>query len=151
MKFHWGHGISLAIVGFVGFMGYLAYRAFQIPSNLVREDYYEAGLQVDSVEQSLREGRRLEPVTISWGSNEIQFVNLADQIDPGSILILENYCPNDPRGDWEVRFIWPKGEMPHSEDIAFPVQFALAQGCKLEAIWKFRDTTRRQRLEASRQ
>ena len=150
MKFHWGHGITIAILGFACFMGYLAYRAYQVPSNLVREDYYEAGLHVDSVERSLREGRRLQQVTFAWRSNGIEFEQLAHQIDPGSVLILENYCPTNPKGDWNARFDWPE-EVTEPSNVAFPIRVPLATDCKLEAIWNFRNTTRRQRLETSTQ
>lgn len=146
MKFHWGHGISLAIVGFVGFMGYLAYRAFQVPSNLVREDYYEAGLDADSIKTTLRHGRALEGVSARVTSEGIYVENLAHQIDACSMLRLEAYCPFNPAGDWTLELEWvERPELLKGND--FFIEKSVGPGCKLEGVWTFEDIVRRQNLQ----
>jgi hypothetical protein len=146
MKFHWGHGISLAIVGFVGFMGYLAYRAFQVPSNLVREDYYEAGLDADSIKTTMRQGRALDEVSVLVTSEGIFLKNLAHQIDAGSKLRLETYCPSDPAGDWILEMEWvARPEFLNGN--GFFIEKSVGPGCKLEGVWTFEDIIRRQNLQ----
>ena len=146
MKFHWGHGISLAIAGFVGFMGYLTYSAFQVPSNLVREDYYEAGLDADSIKTTLQQGRRLDEVSVYVSPDGIEFENLAHQIDSGSKLRLETYCPSDPSGDWTLEMEWvARPEFANGN--TFFIEKSVGPGCKLQAVWSFQDTIRRQNLQ----
>ena len=146
MKFHWGHGISLAILGFVGFMGYLTYRAFEVPSNLVRDDYYEAGLDADSIKTTLRQGRDLDPVSVRVTSDGISIDNLAYQIDEGSLFRLEHYCPSDPTGDWAVEMKWvTRPEFLNGN--GFFIEKSVGPGCKLEGVWTFQDIIRRQNLE----
>lgn len=148
MKFHWGHGISLAIVGFVGFMGYLAYRAFQVPSNLVREDYYEAGMDADSIKATLRQGQVLDEVSAVVTSEGIYLKGLAYQIDAGSMLRLETYCPSDPAGDWTLEMEW-NARPEYSNGNDFFIEKSFGPGCKLEGVWTFQDIIRRQNLQTS--
>lgn len=58
MKFNWGHGITIVIIGFVGFIMLMVIKAFNTSSDLTAENYYS---------QELTYGERITAISNSNG------------------------------------------------------------------------------------
>lgn len=101
MKFNWGLGITLVMTGFVGFMAFLAYECTQIPSYLVREDYYEASLKTDEVLAAQRRGASLPTVRAFAGEGNTLMLQLPTDCDVNTRVEITAYFANDPSLDWE--------------------------------------------------
>lgn len=99
-KIHWGTGIAMAITGFAGFMGFLTFQAIQTPSHLVREDYYEAGLQTDEVLAAALRGANLEALEIVHQDGLFHVLNLQPQHDLNTPVEFSAYFPSNPALDW---------------------------------------------------
>lgn len=100
MKMNWGHGIALVIIGFVSFMGFLTFRCFQMPSFLVREDYYEASLDTDEIIAAAGRGHSLLHLTALEQGDSLFILGLMPQWDVNTPVEFSAYFPSNPELDW---------------------------------------------------
>ncbi|MDX2190907.1 MAG: FixH family protein [Bacteroidota bacterium] len=58
MKLNWGYSIMLVIIVFMGFITYMVVQMFSTKVDLVREDYYETGIQYENRISKLKSGKK---------------------------------------------------------------------------------------------
>ncbi|MBT5147452.1 MAG: hypothetical protein HOM41_02745 [Flavobacteriales bacterium] len=105
-KFHWGHGITLALIFFAILMGYLAYSALMSPSFLVREDYYKAELEYSSSMDAEVNGHKLTLPSLEW-DGDVLTAKYPENYE--SLIIspeIEIYCPSNPKSDIKEAVKW---------------------------------------------
>ncbi|WP_306643665.1 FixH family protein [Sanyastnella coralliicola] len=103
MKFTWGHGITLFIIGFIIFMSYLTIQAFSVDFDLVAENYYEQELayqeQLDRMQNLANAG--IEPEVIIDHQQVAVVLNDDNTLTSGKIKL---YSPASKLGDREAEW-----------------------------------------------
>lgn len=72
MKFNWGHGIVLLMIGFVVFIATLVYGTFQERVDLSSEDYYQQEVDYDDEKTSLENGLDAGEVEVKVTASELE-------------------------------------------------------------------------------
>ncbi len=86
-KFHWGHGIALALLLFIGAMGYTVYLTFQNDYVLETESYYEKELNYDATRAAKKLGMDLDS-RLQWTPEVNGDVVLTFDMIPDSVFCL---------------------------------------------------------------
>ncbi len=103
MKFHWGHGITLGIIGFVSFILMMVYLCVQQEFDLVTEDYYQQELQyqqrIDNTENASAFQKEVE-----WSKDEKALVlnfpeAMMSTLEEGTIQV---FRPSDADHDLSI-------------------------------------------------
>lgn len=71
LKFNWGHGLALALIGWVGLMGYMGFKCFSVDAEFVREDYYQAELEHEDKMAATALGNDLPAPRVSFAHGHL--------------------------------------------------------------------------------
>lgn len=71
MKFNWGHGITLSLIGFIGFIAFLVRGTYMERVDLTSDDYYAREVQYDSERAELIAGLEKGQISITSTSTEL--------------------------------------------------------------------------------
>lgn len=71
MKFNWGHGIALILIGFIAFIATLVYGTFQQRVDLSSEDYYQQEVNYETEKDAIENGLRAGKVNVTVGVTEL--------------------------------------------------------------------------------
>ncbi|KAB2813608.1 FixH family protein [Phaeocystidibacter luteus] len=80
IKFNWGHGITLFLLGFIAFIATLVYGTFQQRVDLTSEDYYAQEVSYDEEKRAIENG---------MSAGEVDLIKSAQSLE----IVL-------PEGDW---------------------------------------------------
>ena len=109
-KFHWGHGLLVALVGFAGGMGYLAYQSNQVSHELVEEDYADKDATVDARKVEETRGNRRATPEAYFEAGELVVKGPAVDLMIYGIGEARLYVPSDASKD--VVWYWQNSLKP---------------------------------------
>lgn len=104
MKFNWGHGLALALIGWVGLMVYMGFKCFSVNAEFVREDYYQAELEHEDKMAATALGEDLPALRVSYAAGTLVIegdsVNLDVQLAGRGSLYVPSNANLDRQWHW---------------------------------------------------
>ncbi len=96
MRFHWGHGLALGMIGFIAYISYLVISAMMVDFDLETEDYYAKELQFQNqIDKSKNYSELDSEITLVQQGQNYQ-ITMPHVADSGSIYF---YRPSDKKLD----------------------------------------------------
>lgn len=96
MRFHWGHGLALGMIGFIAYISYLVISAMMMDFDLETEDYYAKELQFQNQIDKSNNYSNLNNEIKLVQDGEQYLIALPHIADSGSIYF---YRPSDKKLD----------------------------------------------------
>ena len=104
MKFNWGHGLALALIGWVGLMIYMGFKCFSVDAEFVREDYYQAELEHEDKMAATALGMELPTLRVSYEAGTLiiegDSMNLDLQLSGSASLYVPTNANLDRQWRW---------------------------------------------------
>ncbi len=130
MKFTWGHGITLVLIGFTALIATLVYGTFQQRVDLTSEDYYQQEVDYEGEKHAIENGMSLGTLVIDnssltnitftlpeaqWSHVEVRLIR-PDNADLDQVIEFETIEENNveidrpSEGRWNVEILATSGE-----------------------------------------
>lgn len=129
MKFTWGHGITLVLIGFTALIATLVYGTFQQRVDLTSEDYYQQEVDYEGEKHAIENGMSLGALVIDnsnttttftlpaaqWSHVEVRLIR-PDNADLDQVIEFETVeeskvvIDRPSEGRWNVEILATSGE-----------------------------------------
>ena len=134
---NWGHGITLAIISFISYIMFMVITMLSTSSDLVEENYYEAGVNFEKKIQAVRNSKSIKNkilVTIDESYLAIEFPKevIMDSVMEGSVHL---YRPENGSLDKHFAFSIAAGNTQ-----LIPIKKIKKGNYKLLLSWKTKES-----------
>jgi hypothetical protein len=106
MKFNWGHGLALGMIGFIIYIMFMVVQALNMDFDLETENYYAKELKYQETIDKAKNYQALDnELLLELNSNSILVTYPMPSIDSGKVLL---FRPSDKKMD-QVYTVKPDG------------------------------------------
>lgn len=104
MKFNWGTGITIAIIGFMAFILFMVFKANNTSSDLYAKDYYNQELNYQDIINGKKNTTTLKSSIVVEELNDMVKINFPDELKSAEIKgTIFLYRPSNAKLDKQLK------------------------------------------------